>query len=285
MKARAVILTFLLALAGTAVAGAGRGFTIADARIVLDAAIEHANRIGAPGGTIAIVDAGGALMLLERLDGTFAASAAVSEGKARTAALFGKPTRVFEDAVNHGRTAMVTVTGVTGFTPLQGGVPIEAGGRLVAAIGVSGAASAAQDDEIAQAAVDAFAARRVVDAGVTRLDAKRVAAAFETGAPLFESASYKVHASRRDAPGEAEIHRVDTDIFYVLDGRAELVTGGRIEDARDAAPAEVRGPSITGGTTRELAKGDVIVIPAGVPHWFRTVSEPVRYYVVKSSRS
>ncbi len=92
-------------------------------------------------------------MALERLDGTFAAGANISIGKARTAALFKKPTKFFEDVVNKGRTAM---TALPDFTPLQGGVPIMIGDQFVGAIGVSGTASAQQDEELAIAGANAL---------------------------------------------------------------------------------------------------------------------------------
>src|SRR5262249_17770719 len=87
------------------------------ARRVIDAAVADANEKETTG-VIAVVDNGGNLMALERIDGTFAAGANISIGKARTALLFQKPTKVFEDIVNKGRTAMVALDG---FTPLQGG--------------------------------------------------------------------------------------------------------------------------------------------------------------------
>jgi glc operon protein GlcG len=102
----------------------------------------------APGGVIAVVDDGGNLIALERLDGTFAAGASISIGKARTAALFKRPTRAFEDIIKNGRTAMVALSD---FTPLQGGIPLMVGEEVVGGIGVSGAASAQQDEEIALA--------------------------------------------------------------------------------------------------------------------------------------
>ncbi len=100
------------------------------------------------GSVIAIVDDGGNLLYLERLDGTFAAGSNIAIGKARTAALFKKPTSAFEEIIKNGRTAMVALVD---FTPLQGGVPIEVGGVVVGAIGVSGAASAARDEAVAKA--------------------------------------------------------------------------------------------------------------------------------------
>lgn len=118
-------------------------------------------------------------------------------------------------------------------------------------------------------------------ADVTEIDATAVAAAFAKGAPLLENDAYKVHASRRESAGQAEVHVRDTDVIHVLEGAATLVTGGRVVDGRDVAPDEIRGRSIEGGTERALAAGDVVVIPSGVPHWFREVTPPVRYFVVK----
>ena len=108
-----------------------------------------------------------------------------------------------------------------------------------------------------------------------------VATAFAKGSPLLETADYKIHASRRDGAGAAEIHTRDTDIAYVIRGSATLVTGGTAVDAKSVGPEELRGTAISGGETRELVPGDVVVIPNGVPHWFREVKPPFLYYVVK----
>lgn len=256
--------------------------TLEGARAVVASAIDYAVEHNAPGGTIAIVDSGGHLVLLERLDNTFAASADVSIGKARTAALFRKPTRVFEELVNKGRTTMVTLPAVTAFTPLQGGVPLEFNGTVVGAIGVSGAASAQQDDDIATAAAEQFKTGPKLSS-VTHIRRSNVEAAFAVGEPLLEGGRYKVNASRRDGPGEAEIHQNDTDIFYILEGSATFVTGGDLVNARSTAAGELRGSAIAGGIDRQLSAGDVITIPAGVPHWFENVDTALVYYVVKSN--
>ena len=119
----------------------------------------------------------------------------------------------------------------------------------------------------------------------TVIGATAVDAAFTKGAPLLETAAYKIHASRRDEPGMAEIHTLDTDILYVLDGRATLVTGGELRDGAETASGEVRGASIQGGEEHTLVKGDVVVVPQGTPHWFREVQAPFLYYVVKVTAS
>jgi quercetin dioxygenase-like cupin family protein len=121
----------------------------------------------------------------------------------------------------------------------------------------------------------------VASEAVTYFTGDQTRAAFAAGKPLTETATYKVHASRREQPGQAEVHDRDTDIIYVLDGTATLVTGGTAVGATTTAPDERRGPSITGGMTRRLAKGDVIVVPHGTAHQFTEVEAPFLYYVVK----
>src|SRR5881227_2416804 len=165
------------------------------AKKAIAAAVEYAKKNNAPGGVVAVVDEGGNLMALERLDGTFAMGATISIGKARTAVLFKKPTRVFEELINKGRTAM---TALDGFTPLIGGIPIVIDGQVVGGVGVSGAASANQDEELALAGANALAGRAEAGAGqsnqpgatplattATFIDAKSVAAAFAKGMPLL----------------------------------------------------------------------------------------------------
>ena len=82
--------------------GTRHGLTLDGARRVIASAQVEARRLDAPGGVVAVVDEGGNLMALERLDGTFAAGANISIGKARTAVLFKKPTKVFEDIIKNG---------------------------------------------------------------------------------------------------------------------------------------------------------------------------------------
>jgi mannose-6-phosphate isomerase-like protein (cupin superfamily) len=123
------------------------------------------------------------------------------------------------------------------------------------------------------------------DAAVTVIAHDSVAAAFAKGSPLIETADYKIHASRREGPGAAEIHTRDTDIAYVIRGSATLVTGGTVVNVKSIAPEELRGTAIRGGETRKLVPGDVVVIPNGVSHWFKEVEAPFLYYVVKVPRA
>lgn len=131
--------------------------TLEGAKQVGQAAEKYAKENGA-GPSIAVVDDGGHLLYFVRPEGSFAAGANVSIGKARTAAIFKKPTKDFEDTINKGR---FTMTALPDFTPLQGGVPIMHEGYVIGAIGCSGAKSAQQDEDVAKAGAAIFAMKAV----------------------------------------------------------------------------------------------------------------------------
>ena len=119
---------------------------------------------------------------------------------------------------------------------------------------------------------------------VEYFDAARMEKAFSSGKPLINSGdgrNFKVMGLRRHGPGEVEVHDTDTDIFYVVQGRATFVTGGTLTGGKHTAPDEIRGGTLAGGETRHLAQGDMIVIPKGVPHWFEEVPDSIEYFVVK----
>ena len=125
---------------------------------------------------------------------------------------------------------------------------------------------------------------RAQEKSITVIESNKVAAAFAKGMPLLETNAFKIHAGRREAPGIPEIHARDTDVIYVLEGSAMFVTGGKAIEPKTIAPNEVRAQRIEGGEARRISKGDVIVVPNGVPHWFKEINGPVLYYVVKVTR-
>ncbi len=270
-----------------------KSLTLEGARQVIAAAKVEAQKLNAPGGVIAVVDDGGNLMALERLDGTFAAGANISIGKARTAVQFKRPTRFFEELINSNGKGRTVMAALNDFTPLIGGVPIQVDGAIVGGVGVSGAASAAQDEQLAIAGAHALQPAMPMAGAempspampaVAYFDGKTVAAAFAKGSVLVDGSqgrNYMVHASHRDQAGLAELHTHDADIIYVLKGSATFVTGGTVVDGKNIEPTEIRGASIAGGETRRLAKGDVIIVPRNTPHWFKEIQGPFDYYVVK----
>lgn len=120
---------------------------------------------------------------------------------------------------------------------------------------------------------------------VVVIDHAEVAGAFAQGRMVLANSSYKVLAGRRvTAPGQVEVHARDTDIFYVTEGTATLVTGGTTAGGKTTGEGEIRGENIVGGTERKLQRGDIVVVPAGVPHWFTEVSNPFLYLVIKVTK-
>jgi len=119
-------------------------------------------------------------------------------------------------------------------------------------------------------------------AKVTHLPAAQVSAALQKPpAPLTQGSNYTVMAIQRTKAGQSEVHDRDTDVFYVIDGGATFVTGGRMIEAKTVSLGEHRGSGIEEGTSRHIAKGDVLTIAPGTPHWFKTVEGSVTYFVVK----
>ena len=120
--------------------------------------------------------------------------------------------------------------------------------------------------------------------GVIFFPKDQVSQSFAKGATLYDGnpeRNYRVHIFHRDKPGEVEVHTKDTDIFYILEGSATFVTGGTTVDGKETAATEVRGASMNGGVVRLITKGDVLIIPANVPHWFREIQQPITYFGVK----
>ncbi len=220
---------------------------------------------------VSAVDAGGALIYLHRPDGAQVASVDVTTDKARTAAIYRRPSKDFEDQASGGRPSALHLARAV---PLQGGMPIVNDGHVVGAIGVSGASSADEDQELATIGADALAQAAARNGGrgngAILFSSDEVARKWRTGGLLLDTESYKIDAGRREQPGDPELHEREVDVIRVTSGRAKVVTGGKI-----------RGDRIEGGETQELREGDVLAIPSGVPHQFVEVSDPFLYFVVK----
>lgn len=119
------------------------------------------------------------------------------------------------------------------------------------------------------------------EAQVTYVPADKVAEAFANGGRFGAASDYSASVLRRTAAGQSEIHVKETDIFYIVDGEATFVTGGKMVGGKESRPNQLLGTSIDGGQVHQLKKGDFIVIPAGVPHWFKEVPKSVNYMTIK----
>lgn len=119
--------------------------------------------------------------------------------------------------------------------------------------------------------------------GVQYFDHQTAEATAWKRSPLFPmgSGNYSVITAKRKEPGLVEIHTRDTDVMYIIEGSATFVTGGKALNAKSTVPNEIRGTGMEGGTVRQVSKGDVIIVPHGVPHWFKVVPSQVYYFIVK----
>ena len=137
---------------------------------------------------------------------------------------------------------------------------------------------------LAFAAVGAMSVLLAAQSGgsaVTHVDPEKVAAALAKGGVLTSSTDLIVQGGHREVAGQVEVHDKQTDVIYVVDGEATFVTGGTMVDGKVSGPGQWLGASITGGQSQHLVKGAVVVVPAGIPHWFKEVPKSVSYLVVK----
>jgi uncharacterized protein GlcG (DUF336 family) len=232
---------------------------------------------------VSAVDAGGALIYLHRPDDAQVASVEVTTDKARTAAIYRRPSKDFEDQASGGRPSALHLARAV---PLQGGMPIAYDGEVIGAVGVSGASSADEDQELAVIGVEAVEAAAAGPSngqgdGAAFFSSEELRRKFEQGGLLLDTSGYKIDAGRREAPGEVEYHEHSVDVMHVVQGDARVLTGGEMVDTREVAPGELRARAVEGGTAHELHEGDVLAIPSGVPHQFVDVSDPFLYFVVK----
>ncbi len=260
------------------IAGAQAEFSTAELpALTYDGARMAAEAVGAEAArrgvhpVVSAVDAGGALVYLVRPDTAQVASVEVTTDKARTAAIYRRPSKDFEEQASGGRPSALHLARAV---PLQGGIPLTVDGEVIGAIGVSGATSADEDQELALIGAEAFSAavssQNGGGNGAAFFPKAKLQETFETGGLLLETPGYKIDAGRRVGPGAPELHEREVDVMRVVSGSATIVTGG-----------EIRGDRIEGGEEHRLSEGDVLAIPSRVPHQFVEASDPFLYFVVK----
>ena len=126
-----------------------------------------------------------------------------------------------------------------------------------------------------------YMSRTDVQAALAGLDPALVASRTGGSIEFARGKAPGVVRRRMRGPQYAITHTRTLEYMIVTKGTATLVTGGTVVDAKSTAPDEVRGRQIAGGETRTLTKGDVLIVPAGTPHWFEKVPAAFTYYVVK----
>ena len=125
-------------------------------------------------------------------------------------------------------------------------------------------------------------------AEVVYADHDKVAATMKKAGPLADGPNLRVSGGFRNGPyvpadnrPTVEIHANEADLFYVVEGRSTQVLGGDVIGGKETGPGQIRGSKIDGGQTYQLGKGDVMWVPAGMPHWFPEMPEALSYLLVK----
>jgi len=128
-----------------------------------------------------------------------------------------------------------------------------------------------------------FVPAKQMDAEIHKLPLNSIS---ESEIDLIEhTAEHAAILLRRTAPGKAEVHEHQADVWYVIDGGCVFVTGGTVVGGVQTSPGEIRGSGISGGDERQIAKGSFIRVPAGVPHWVKKIDgKEIVYIVVKLAK-
>src|SRR5919204_263193 len=285
----------------------------AGADAVIAAARKKADEMGSRV-VIAVVDPHGELIQMQRTPDAQIASSRVALDKARTAAIFVGPSREMEEQVANGRLGALALHGAS---CLIGGIPLKVDGEVVGAVGTSGETPDEDEGISIAAAATSFSTAEVpalTQAGArAAVEAVAAAAAARGVAPVVSAVDAGGALVYLHRPDEAQVASVDvttdkarTAAIYrrpskdfedqasggrpsalhlaravPLQGGIPLTYDGEVVEPREVGPGELRARAVRGGTRHELAEGDVLAIPSGVPHQFVEVSDPFLYFVVK----
>jgi mannose-6-phosphate isomerase-like protein (cupin superfamily) len=148
--------------------------------------------------------------------------------------------------------------------------------RLVLAFGICAAAAESACSAPNKSTVT-FVPAKVLLSDIAKASGQDHGIALKTS---LSAPGYSATVVRRTRAGSAEVHRNVSDVWYVIDGGGTLVTGGSLAGARETEPGELRGQTVSGGTSRRIARGDLIGIPAGIPHWVSAIDGTQLVYLV-----
>jgi mannose-6-phosphate isomerase-like protein (cupin superfamily) len=134
---------------------------------------------------------------------------------------------------------------------------------------------------IAFTALLASAAALIASEAAVYVDHDTAAAAFKKGGSFAKGSDFAASGAHRGKAGQVEVHEKETDIIYITDGEATFVTGGTMVGGKSSRAGQWLGTDIQGGESHHLTKGDIVVVPAGTPHWFKEVPSGIDYFLVK----
>src|SRR5262245_57566298 len=137
---------------------------------------------------------------------------------------------------------------------------------------IAAAAVAQQPAAPAAQATKTFTSAADITAMMAKAKAERKPDQANYAQRILQLAPYNVNLEYRAIVGPAAVHETEAEMFYVVDGSATLVTGGKLVNQTRPNPTNLAGDSIEGGQTQKIAKGDFMIVPEGVPHWFSPIN-------------
>jgi mannose-6-phosphate isomerase-like protein (cupin superfamily) len=140
--------------------------------------------------------------------------------------------------------------------------------RFLAVAALSTAAALAQPQSQAP---KTFASASDVDALIAKAKADHKDGQALIAQRILQLAPYNVNLEYRSSVGPASIHEKEAEMFFVIDGAATLVTGGKLTEEKRTNPENLSGAGIEGGESRHIAKGDYIIVPENTAHWFSKI--------------
>jgi mannose-6-phosphate isomerase-like protein (cupin superfamily) len=130
----------------------------------------------------------------------------------------------------------------------------------------------AQAGGSASAAMKTFTSSSEIQAMIARAKSERKENQAIVTYPILQLAPYRASLEYRASVGPAAVHEKEAELFYVIDGSATLVTGGKLTKEARTNPGNLTGSGIEGGTPRQVAKGDFFIVPENTPHWFSSIN-------------
>lgn len=121
-------------------------------------------------------------------------------------------------------------------------------------------------------AMKTFASSSDVAAMIAKAKAERKPDQPTFAQPILQLAPYTASLEYRAAVGPAALHQTEAEMFYVIEGSATLVTGGKLVNEKRTNAANLTGTAIEGGSARAVAKGDFVIVPENTPHWFSPIN-------------
>jgi mannose-6-phosphate isomerase-like protein (cupin superfamily) len=156
---------------------------------------------------------------------------------------------------------------------------------IVVGIAAGLMAAAAFAQQPAAQAMKTFTSSSEITALIAKAKSERKNNEPNVTEPILSLAPYSANLEYRASVGPSALHEKEAELFYVIDGSATMVTGGKLVNAKPAGAGNLNGTAIEGGASRAVAKGDFIIVPENTPHWFSAINGTITLMTLHVPRS